>query len=543
MSEQTTVEKFKYGLLKAIDVSGFKVFDPVVRLFFGEEPQKQVKDITRFMLMPIVFVFCCLVVWNFVAPRHKTKSGEVPTPAQVWTALNVNDTLHDRENEKESDFALSDEAREARIEEIKALVVEREKDSKRLKEELAIVEADVKEEKAAALEPLKKEYSDLKAAHKEARSNRKAEAEKLAEAVAEKAKTSEDLLVFLRESNELKDGEKAKEQILKDQIAEINNNKPKALQSAAMASDSMATEVQHLKKRLDYLTSGNRSLKVAKAKDSASTALETLESADSPAAILAAAKTVVKNEERASKIAKQEYPRASTIWFQMWRSLFTVFIGFILAAVFAIPIGIMCGLNRVAMACLTPIISIFKPVSPVVWLLIFQIVVGAFFPNPETHPFFVFLNSLPIVGWLNANPALIFSACTVAMCALWPALVNTALGVSSVENDHINVAKVLRLGLWSRLTKIIIPSSLPLVFAGLRISLGVGWMVLIAAEALSSSEGLGKYVWDQYQNGSSLTFANILLACFVIGIIGFFLDRIMIVLQRAVSFDDGAATV
>jgi nitrate/nitrite transport system permease protein len=129
------------------------------------------------------------------------------------------------------------------------------------------------------------------------------------------------------------------------------------------------------------------------------------------------------------------------------------------------------------------------------------------------------------------------------MCALWPALVNTALGVSSVENDHINVAKVLRLGLWSRLTKIIIPSSLPLVFAGLRISLGVGWMVLIAAEALSSSEGLGKYVWDQYQNGSSLTFANILLACFVIGIIGFILDRIMIVLQRAVSFDDGAATV
>jgi nitrate/nitrite transport system permease protein len=129
------------------------------------------------------------------------------------------------------------------------------------------------------------------------------------------------------------------------------------------------------------------------------------------------------------------------------------------------------------------------------------------------------------------------------MCALWPALVNTALGVSSVENDHINVAKVLKLGLWQRLTKIIIPSALPLVFAGLRISLGVGWMVLIAAEALSSSEGLGKYVWDQYQNGSSLTFANILLACFVIGIIGFILDRIMIVLQRAVSFDDGAATV
>jgi len=195
------------------------------------------------------------------------------------------------------------------------------------------------------------------------------------------------------------------------------------------------------------------------------------------------------------------------------------------------------------MACLTPIISIFKPVSPVVWLLIFQIVIGAFFPNPETHPFFVAINSLPLIGQLSVNPALIFSACTVAMCALWPALVNTALGVSSVENDHINVAKVLRLGLWSRLTKIIIPSSLPLVFAGLRISLGVGWMVLIAAEALSSSEGLGKFVWDEYQNGSSYSFSNILLACFLIGIIGFILDRIMIVLQRSVSFDDGAAAV
>jgi len=93
------------------------------------------------------------------------------------------------------------------------------------------------------------------------------------------------------------------------------------------------------------------------------------------------------------------------------------------------------------------------------------------------------------------------------------------------------------------LTKIIIPSSLPLVFAGLRISLGVGWMVLIAAEALSGSEGLGKYVWDQYQNGASTSFANIIFACFVVGIIGFFLDRMMIVLQRSVSFDDGAAVV
>ena len=146
------------------------------------------------------------------------------------------------------------------------------------------------------------------------------------------------------------------------------------------------------------------------------------------------------------------------------------------------------------------------------------------------------------IASLNTNPAMIFSACTVAICALWPALVNTALGVSAIDKDHLNVARVLKLGFWSRLFKIIIPSSLPLVFAGLRISLGVGWMVLIAAEALSSSDGLGKFVWDEYQNGSSQSFANIFLACFIVGIIGFFLDRVMIILQKLVSFDDGSAT-
>ena len=542
MSDQTPIEKLKYSLLKIIDVSGFKVFDPVVRLVFGEEPSKQVGEITRYMVAPIIFVCCCLLLWNFVAPRHKTKSGEVPSPKQVWGALVTNDTLDERENEKESDF-LSDERREARIEEVNELLAEKEKTSTELKATLAEVEARYKKEEAESLKPLSESLTKLKAENKKLRKSRSEEAAKLSESVAAKEADPEKLLDYLRNDNLLTTAEKDSEKELKDQIAVIRDETPKPLKNARLASSKAANEVQHLKKRLDYLSTGNRSQKVAAAEESATKALGSLSSADSPAAILTAAKSVVKNEQRASKIAEQEYPRAATIWFQVWRSLFTVFVGFVLAAAIAIPVGIMCGLNRIAMACLTPIISVFKPVSPVVWLLIFQIIVGAFFPNPDTHPLFVFLAGLPWIGALNVNPALIFSACTVAMCAVWPALVNTALGVSSVDKDHLNVAKVLRLGLWSRLTKIIIPSSLPLVFAGLRISLGVGWMVLIAAEALSSSEGLGKFVWDEYQNGSSHSFANILLACFVIGIIGFFLDRFMIVLQRSVSFDDGAATV
>jgi nitrate/nitrite transport system permease protein len=133
------------------------------------------------------------------------------------------------------------------------------------------------------------------------------------------------------------------------------------------------------------------------------------------------------------------------------------------------------------------------------------------------------------------------SAITVALCSLWPTLVNTALGVASVDPDHLNVARVLRLPWTVRVRKIVIPSALPWIFSGLRLSLGVGWMVLIAAEMLAQNPGLGKFVWDMFQNGSSETLAQIMVAVFTIGAIGFALDRMMISLQRAVSHDGRAA--
>ena len=117
--------------------------------------------------------------------------------------------------------------------------------------------------------------------------------------------------------------------------------------------------------------------------------------------------------------------------------------------------------------------------------------------------------------------------------------------MSKVEIDARvdNVARVLQLGFFSRLVKIVIPSALPLIFAGLRISPGVGWMVLIAAELLSSSEGIGKFVWDQFNNGASDSFAMMFVVVFVVGVIGFLLDRIMIVFQRLVSFDGAPAAM
>lgn len=542
MSE-SKLDKFKYGLLKAIDISGFKVFDPLVRLCFGEEPKKQATDVLKYMVTPILFVVLCLGLWTVIAPRHKTKSGEVPTPAEVWDALVINNTLHEREDEKEDDYSVTGDARVERIAAIQKELDTKTVESEALKENVAQVMAEAEQFTADAIAPVQKRYDELKAKNKKEKAERKATIDKLAAAVAAKTATPEDLLQAIRDENTASDLQKDAEKSLKEELDEIRNNPPKAVKAAQLASNALANEVQHLSKRLDYLQSGNRSQQVKKAETKTTAALEKARTATTPASILSAAKSVVSGEKSAERTAEKSYARTSTIWFQVRRSLFTVFIGFVMAAVIAIPVGIMCGLNKVVMACLTPLISIFKPVSPVVWLLIFQIIVGAFFPDPESHPLFLFFNSLPYIGDLGINPALVFSACTVAMCAVWPAMVNTALGVSSIDQDHLNVAKVLKLGLWSRLVKIIIPSSLPLVFAGLRISLGVGWMVLIAAEALSSSDGLGKFVWDEYQNGSSHSFANIIFACFVVGIIGFFLDRIMILMQRSVSFDDGAAVV
>jgi len=541
--DDSKMDSVKYGLLKTIDVSGFRVFDPVVRLMFGEEPSKQVGEIVRYMIVPIIFVAFCVGAWAVIAPRHKTKAGRVPDPIQVWDAYTINDTLHDRENEKEADFESLGDEREQRIASVEATLKEKEAEQVLLKEKLSEVEISVKSQIDESLSPLTAQLDALKVSNKTAEEARKSKIATLSEQVIDGTSTEEELTTLMAKNEKLKDEAKQEEKQVKELIDDVKSNPPKALKKTQMAYNALAIEIAHLNKRLDYLGKSNRGEKVAVAQAGLEKVEEKLKDAEKPAALLASAKSVVRSQEKVERIAGQSYPRGTTIWFQVWRSLFTVFIGFIIAALVAIPVGIMCGLNRVVMACLTPIISIFKPVSPVVWLLIFQIVVGAFFPNPDTHPFFVMMSQIPWISSLKINPAMVYSACTVAMCALWPALVNTALGVSSIDQDHLNVAKVLKLGLWQRLTKIIIPSSLPLVFAGLRISLGVGWMVLIAAEALSGSEGLGKYVWDQYQNGGSTSFANIIFACFVVGIIGFFLDRMMIVLQRSVSFDDGAAVV
>lgn len=216
-----------------------------------------------------------------------------------------------------------------------------------------------------------------------------------------------------------------------------------------------------------------------------------------------------------------QYTGKATYIDQIFTSLKTVFMGFMIASLFALPIGIVCGLSKTVMKAFNPLIQIFKPVSPLAWLPIVTMVVSA-----------VYITNNPMFP-----KSFIISAITVALCSLWATLINTALGVASVNTDYINVAKVLQLSPVKKTFKVLLPATLPLIFTGLRISLSIGWMVLIASEMLAQNPGLGKFIWDEFQNGSSQSLARIMVAVFTIGIIGFILDRVMVQLQRMVSFE------
>lgn len=124
---------------------------------------------------------------------------------------------------------------------------------------------------------------------------------------------------------------------------------------------------------------------------------------------------------------------------------------------------------------------------------------------------------------------------------MWATLVNTSVGVSTVNTDYINVAKVLNLGVFQKIFKVILPSAIPLIFTGLRITVSVAWMVLIAIELLAQSPGLGSFVWEEFQNGANDSNAKIIVAMFIIGIIGFLLDRVMFWIQQSVSFEKAIA--
>ena len=216
------------------------------------------------------------------------------------------------------------------------------------------------------------------------------------------------------------------------------------------------------------------------------------------------------------------YPGTPTFLDQVLTSLLTVLAGFALASLIAVPLGIVFGLNRYFQAAVNPLIQIFKPVSPLAWLPLVTMVVSATYVSDD--PMF--------------EKSFLTSMITVTLCSLWPTLINTSVGVAAVNPDLLNVSRVLRLSFWTHVRKVVLPSSVPMIFTGLRVSLGIAWMVLIAAEMLAQSPGLGKFVWDEFQNGSSQSLSRIMVAVLAIGFIGFLLDRVMLLIQRKVAWNE-----
>jgi nitrate/nitrite transport system permease protein len=180
-----------------------------------------------------------------------------------------------------------------------------------------------------------------------------------------------------------------------------------------------------------------------------------------------------------------------------WYSLVRVAKGYAIALAVGVPIGLLLGLSKGFTQAFDPIIQILRPVSPLAWL------------------------PLGFVLFQKPDPAGTF---TIAMCSMWPTVMNTALGVRSVPQDYINVAKVLQLSPLKTLTKVLVPAALPYIFTGFRLSLGIAWLVIVAAEMLTGAPGVGGFLWQEY---NALIYEHIILCIISIGLVGFVLDRLM----------------
>jgi nitrate/nitrite transport system permease protein len=186
-------------------------------------------------------------------------------------------------------------------------------------------------------------------------------------------------------------------------------------------------------------------------------------------------------------------------------SLRRVCIGFLLGAIVAIPVGVWIGLSRNAWLAINPIIQVFKPVSPLVWLPIALAIFNA------------------------AEPSAIF---VIFITSLWSTIINTAEGVSNVPKDYLEVAQVLEIPRWKQLIKVVLPASLPYIFTGLRISLGIAWLVIVAVEMLTGGIGIGFFVWDEWNR---LNVSSVFFAVFVIGVTGLILDYALAKLQAIMT--------
>jgi nitrate/nitrite transport system permease protein len=196
------------------------------------------------------------------------------------------------------------------------------------------------------------------------------------------------------------------------------------------------------------------------------------------------------------------------IGIQIAYSLGRVAAGFLLAAAVAIPLGFLIGMSPLLNAALNPFVQVLRPVSPLAWM------------------------PLALYTIRDSSVSSIF---VIFICSLWPMLINTAFGVATVRREWLNVARTLEAGRWRTATRVILPAAAPTILTGMRISIGIAWLVIVAAEMLVGGTGIGYWVWNQWNN---LSIADIVIAILMIGIVGLLLDRMLGLVQRWVAWQE-----
>jgi nitrate/nitrite transport system permease protein len=199
-------------------------------------------------------------------------------------------------------------------------------------------------------------------------------------------------------------------------------------------------------------------------------------------------------------------PNDQGIGWNILKSLERVGMGFGLAALIGIPLGFMIGYFTFFSRAMAPIISILRPVSPLAWLPI---------------GLYVFKQAQPAAIWV------------IFISSLWPIVLNTAAGVTQIPHDYRNVGRVLDLSPWKLFSRILFPAVVPYLLTGVRLSIGVAWLVIVAAEMLTGGVGLGFWIWDQWNN---LSIQHIIIAIFVVGVVGLLLEQMILLLARRFSY-------
>jgi nitrate/nitrite transport system permease protein len=199
-------------------------------------------------------------------------------------------------------------------------------------------------------------------------------------------------------------------------------------------------------------------------------------------------------------------PNDKGVGIQLAYSLARVLAGYLLAVAVALPIGFLIGMSPLASRALDPFIQVLKPISPLAWM------------------------PLALYTIKDSGISAIF---VIFICSLWPTLINTAFGVASVRKDWLNVSKTLELSWWRTATRVILPAAAPTILTGMRISIGIAWLVIVAAEMLVGGTGIGYFVWNEWNN---LSITNVIIAILLIGLVGMALDQIMGRLQKLVSY-------